>query len=63
MKKLISLLLILSFVAVIQIFMIYLGGEVFRSAPLSFRELLNVILISATVMPFDILRRITKKLS
>jgi len=56
-------LLILSFVSVIQILMIYFGGEVFRSIPLSFRELLNVVLLSATVMPFDILRRIIKKLS
>lgn len=56
-------LVILSFVSVIQIFMIYFGGEVFRSAPLSFRELLNVVLLSATVMPFDMIRRIIQRLS
>lgn len=56
-------LIILSVVTVIQIFMIYFGAEVFRSAPLSFRELLNVFLLSATVIPFELIRRIIKKLS
>lgn len=56
-------LIILSFVSVIQILMIYFGGDVFRSVPLSFREVLNVILLASTVMPFDMLRRVIKKLS
>ena len=56
-------LTILSFVAAIQLLMIYFGGAVFRSVPLSFREILNVILLSATVIPFDAVRRIIKKLS
>ena len=56
-------LIILSVVSVVQILMIYFGGEIFRSVPLSFRELLNVILIAASVMPFEIIRRVIKKLS
>ena len=56
-------LIILSCVAIIQLLMIYFGGTVFRSVPLSFREVLNVILLAATVIPFDALRRIIKKLS
>lgn len=56
-------IVILSLIAVIQVFMIYFGGEVFRCVPLSPRELLNVILIASTVIPFDSLRRIIKKLS
>ena len=56
-------IVILSIIAVIQMFMIYFGGEVFRCVPLSPRELLNVILIASTVIPFDALRRIIKKLS
>ncbi len=56
-------LAILAFVSIIQILMIYFGGEVFRSVPLSFREILNVILLSSTVMPFDMARRVIKKLS
>ncbi|MBQ3015889.1 MAG: calcium-translocating P-type ATPase, PMCA-type [Clostridia bacterium] len=55
-------LLIMSTISVIQILMIYFGGEVFRSAPLTFRELLNVILLASTVIPFDMIRRVVKKL-
>ena len=55
-------ILIMSAITVIQVLMIYLGGEVFRSAPLTFREILNVILLASTVIPFDMLRRVLKKL-
>lgn len=55
-------LLIMSVIMVIQVLMIYYGGEVFRSAPLTFRELLNVILLASTVIPFDIARRMLKKM-
>lgn len=53
---------IMSAITVIQILMIYYGGEVFRSAPLMFREILNVILLASTVIPFDMIRRVFKKL-
>jgi len=56
-------LAIMLLIATIQIVMIYFGGEIFRSVPLSFRELLNVILLSISVIPFDMVRRIAKKLS
>ena len=55
-------ILIMSAISLIQILMIYFGGDVFRSVPLTSRELLNVILLAATVIPFDILRRIIRKL-
>lgn len=55
-------LIIMAAISVIQILMIYFGGDVFRSAPLSFRELITVILLAATVIPFDFLRRIFKRL-
>ena len=51
-------LLIMALIAVIQVFMIYFGGELFRAVPLTAAELVSVILIAATVVPFDILRRI-----
>lgn len=53
---------IMASISVIQILMIYFGGTVFRTAPLLFREILNVILISFTVVPFEIVRRIFYKL-
>ncbi len=55
-------LLIMSAIVVMQIVMIYFGGDVFRSVPLTFRELLNVILLASTVIPFDVFRRVIKKL-
>ena len=56
-------IIVMALISVIQVLMIYFGGEVFRSVPLTFRELLNVVLIAASVIPFDMLRRIFKKLS
>jgi calcium-translocating P-type ATPase len=53
---------IMTFISVIQIVMIYYGGSVFRTVPLTFREFLSVILISATVVPFEMTRRIFYKL-
>ncbi len=58
-----TFLVIMLAIAGIQILMIYFGGELFRSVPLTFREILNVILIASTVIPFDIIRRIFKKLN
>ena len=55
--------IIMVLITVIQLVMVYFGGEVFRCAPLTFREMLNVILLSASVIPFDGVRRIFKKLS
>lgn len=54
---------IMGAISVIQVLMIYFGGDLFRTEPLSFRELLNVILIAASVVPFDMIRRMFKKLS
>ncbi len=53
---------IMLFISVIQIIMIYFGGTVFRTVPLSFVEVIRVILIASTVIPFEIIRRIMYKL-
>ena len=50
-------------IATIQIIMIYFGGEIFRSVPLSARELSGVVILSFTVVIFDGVRRIFAKLS
>ena len=42
----------------IQIVMIYYGGALFRTVPLLWRELLKVILLAFSVVPFEMLRRI-----
>jgi len=54
--------IIMAFISVIQIIMIYYGGTVFRTVPLTIGELISVILIASTVIPFEIVRRILYKL-
>ena len=53
---------IMLFISTIQIAMIYCGGSIFRTTPLSFAELSTAILIAASVIPFEIIRRIFYKL-
>lgn len=55
-------ILIMLLISLIQICMIYFGGTVFRCVPLRLPELTFVILIAATVIPFDMLRRLIYKL-
>ncbi len=49
---------IMLLISAIQLLMIYFGGAVFRSVPLDLRELLFVIFLASTVLPFDLLRRL-----
>lgn len=49
-------------VTVIQVFIIYFGGELFRSAPLTVKELFSAVILAATVLVFDLVRRIYRKL-
>ena len=50
-------LFIIILVTLIQIFLIYFGGELFRTTGLSSYELLIVILLSLTIIPIDWLRK------
>jgi calcium-translocating P-type ATPase len=54
--------LIMSFISLIQILMIYYGGTVFRTVPLTLKELLYVILFASSVIPFEFIRRLMYKL-
>ena len=56
-------LLIMAFITSIQLLIIYFGGEIFRSAPLSLSQLLLVFLLASGVLVFDGIRRIWRKLS
>ncbi|MBR5449434.1 MAG: calcium-translocating P-type ATPase, PMCA-type [Clostridia bacterium] len=56
-------ILIMLFIAAIQILIVYYGGTLFRSTPLSIHELGFAILTALTVLVFDTIRRIFKKLS
>ncbi len=55
--------LIMLLITAVQIAMIYCGGDMFRSVPLTLRELSLAFSLAATVIPFDILRRVISRLS
>ncbi|MCI9434462.1 MAG: calcium-translocating P-type ATPase, PMCA-type [Bacilli bacterium] len=50
-------LLIILFILVVQIVLIYYGGNLFRTAGLTYTEFLLMLLLSATVIPVDWLRK------
>jgi len=52
-----AFVLIIFTVAVVQLAIIYFGGEVFRCTPLKLRDLATTALISFTVIPIDALRK------
>ncbi len=54
---------ILIFISIIQLLIIYFGGSIFRSAPLSLGELFIVVGLAFSVLVFDLIRRLIKKLS
>ena len=55
-------LLIMLLISVIQVMMIYFGGALFRCVPLKLHELSFVILLSLSVIPFEMMRRLVYKL-
>ena len=44
-------------VSVIQLLLVFFGGAVFRTTPLPWQDLAAVILLAATVIPFDLVRK------
>ena len=48
---------IITLIIVIQLIIIYYGGEIFRTISLNKKELLFVIITSLTILPVDILRK------
>jgi len=53
-----AFLLVISFIIIVQLLIIYYGGDLFRSYGLLPKELIVTILISMTVIPIDLLRKI-----
>lgn len=51
-------LVIFTLVAVIQLYFIYFGGTIFRTYGLTLKELLLVLSLAFTVIPFDLLRKV-----
>jgi len=55
-------ILIISIIVIIQLFMIYYGGTIFRTTGLTLKELLITILLAFTVIPIDNIRKIILRL-
>ncbi len=60
--KNIPFIFIMILICVIQICMIYFGGELFRCTPLKWNELGFAVSLGASVIPFEMLRRFVYKL-
>jgi len=54
---------VMFFVAAVQLFLIYFGGALFRTAGLTFPELSTVLRLAFTVIPLDLLRKLVLRLA
>ncbi|MBE6140934.1 MAG: calcium-translocating P-type ATPase, PMCA-type [Firmicutes bacterium] len=54
-------ILIFTFIFIAQIYIIYNGGDLFRTYGLTFQELILVLFLALTVFPIDIIRKIMLK--
>ena len=52
---------IILFILIVQIYLIYYGGSIFRTYGLNIQELLLVIILAATVVPVDWFRKLVLK--
>src|SRR5574344_581212 len=48
-------IIIFSLIIIVQIYLIYYGGELFRTYGLNIKELIYVLILSLSVIPFDII--------
>ena len=56
-----SFIIIMLLISLMQISFIYLGGDLFRATPLYISDLFNIILISFTVVIFDLVIKLLNK--
>ena len=54
-------LLVILFITFVQIYLIYYGGDIFRTKGLTFKEFTVMLLIAITVIPFDFFRKLYLK--
>lgn len=50
-------ILIISFIVFVQIILIYYGGNIFRTVPLTIQELMVMLVLALTVIPVDMIRK------
>lgn len=56
-----AFLIIISFIVIVQIILIYLGGEMFRTYGLTIKELLVMLILAISVIPVDWIRKVYLK--
>ena len=56
-----AFLIIISFITIVQISLIYFGGNLFRTFGLTFKELFIMLILAITVIPIDWIRKIYLK--
>ncbi|MBQ3021451.1 MAG: calcium-translocating P-type ATPase, PMCA-type [Bacilli bacterium] len=54
-------ILLFSCISIVQLYLIYFGGSLFRTYGLSFKELLIVFLMAFSIIPIDIIRKLLFK--
>ena len=54
--------MIMAFITAIQMLIVYFGGDLFRSTPLSIGEIACIVLLALSVLAFDGIRRVLQKL-
>ncbi len=54
-------IMVMLFVGIVQVLMIYYGGSLFRTTPLNIFEFLFMLILSITVLPFDMIRKVLCK--
>ena len=59
--KNIVFLIVILFIVIVQIFMIYFGGSIFRTSGLTLFEFVVMLVMSITVIPFDFVRKMWLK--
>ena len=57
-----AFLVIMAFITAIQMLIVYFGGDLFRSTPLSIGEIACIALLALSVLAFDEIRRVLQKL-
>ena len=50
-------LIILAFIIIVQLYLIYYGGSLFRTFGLSLKEIMLVILMALSIIPMDFIRK------
>lgn len=56
-------ILIISFVIIMQVYLLYKGGSLFRTNGLTIKEFIIMLLLSLTVIPIDFIRKIILKIN